>query len=101
MREGESLFEFYDTCAVATFATYRSLVNEWLRQLPPNHAAKMAGRMKGRNVQFQRALCELIVYRLLRQLGYDVDIHPQLPHTTRKPDFLARDAAGGTRCYVR
>jgi hypothetical protein len=101
MRDGESLFKFYDSCAVSTFAKYRELLNEWLRQLSPADAAKMISNMrKGSNAQFQSALCELMVHRLLRQLEYRVDIHPKLEHTTRQPDFLARDARGAALCYV-
>jgi len=101
MREGERLFDFYDTCAVDTFVTYRALVNEWVSEMPTADAAKLINDMrKGSNAQFKSALCELIVHRMLHRLGYLVEIHPRLAHTTNQPDFLAKDTKGRPLCYV-
>jgi hypothetical protein len=41
------------------------------------------------NRQFDAAFWELYLHECLFRLGYSVTLHPQMPGTTRRPDFLA------------
>jgi hypothetical protein len=40
------------------------------------------------------------VHAALLRLGHKVEIHPQCPHPTRRPDFLVLGQAGNGRAFV-
>ena len=42
--------------------------------------------------QHDAAWWELYIYTLFRRLGYAVEVHPSVPRSSRRPDFLAVDA---------
>jgi hypothetical protein len=44
---------------------------------------------------------ELLVHASLKRQGYSVEIHPACGHPGRRPDFLARDAAGNAAAFVK
>lgn len=50
------------------------------------------------DAQARSAFLELNLHESLVRGGHDVTIHPELPHTTRRPDFLAE--RGSARVYV-
>lgn len=48
--------------------------------------------------KFYDTFYELFIYSLFDSLGFNIQIHPDLPHTSRKPDFLATNDS--MRIYI-
>jgi hypothetical protein len=98
---GDDLFEFYDTCARHGYDEFRSIVNAWLAEMPTEARAELITRMRnGGNREFQSALCELAVHAFLVRSGYKVVLHPDVPGSTKHPDFAATDQEGNVVAYV-
>jgi hypothetical protein len=95
-RENESAFDYMNSSARPGFIAVRGLLETWFEGVPDPHAADIRGRFRSRiAVDHQGAFWELYLHRLLRQMRYEVQIHPDLPaNVTSHPDFLARGQAG-------
>jgi hypothetical protein len=101
MRRGEKLFDFYNQCTRPGYDEFRSLVNEWISQLPISDQAEMLSRMsRGGDRQFQSGLVELLVHAFLRALNLKVTVHPTLDGTARHPDFAVLDSDDQLLAYV-
>lgn len=101
LRRGESLFEFYDSCASPGYDEFRSLVNGWLMQLPAEDRDKLISRMRyGGDREFGSSLSELSLHPFILGSGYRASIHPEVPGSTNRPDYAATDPTGATQAYV-
>lgn len=61
----------------------------------PDEADLVARLRSGDNTQFRSAVFELSLYAALRELGYDVQCHPELPNGLPfRPDFFATAPSG-------
>ena len=89
LKHGESLWEFYDSCTLAGYDEFRSVINQWLAEMPEKDRQDLVSRMKyGGNRQFGACLCELSVHAFLIRSGFRVAVHPEIPGTTKQPDFV-------------
>jgi len=101
LRPGGGLFHFYDTCGRLGYDQFRCIMNGWLQELPEPDGLMLAAQMQGGdNSQFEAGTVELIVHALLKRKGYQVECHPELPHTRKKPDFAVKDWEGQLLAYV-
>jgi hypothetical protein len=101
LKRGESLWKFYDTCALPGYDEFRSLINRWLVEMPEKDSQELISRIKyGGNREIGACLCELSVHAWLVRLGFKVTVHPEIPGTTKRPDFAALDEAGALAAYV-
>ena len=101
LRRGENLFDFYDQCGRNGYNEIRSIINGWLSDIPIEHCAELISRMRyGRNREFSAALCELVTHALLVNLKFKVVLHPEVPNSTKRPDFAVTDENGKVLCYV-
>lgn len=88
LQRGESLFQFYDECGRSGYDEFRSIVNGWLAEMPEGERGDLITRMQnGGDREFRTALCELQVHAFLIRSGYTVVVHPQVPGSTKHPDF--------------
>ena len=100
-RQGERNYDFYDTSGRNPFVIYRETVEGWLAEFPAEEQSDLVSRMRdGTDVQYEQALAEIVTYDALRRSGLEVEVHPQCPHPTNRPDFLVRDSAGDSLAYV-
>lgn len=100
-KPGETDFAFYDSSARPEYQTYRDLINGWIAVLPESEQAEIIARMKDSDsIAYQAALAELMIHAALIKQGYDVEVHPDCPHPTRKPDFLVKTKDGAPVAYV-
>ncbi|CCE08076.1 conserved hypothetical protein [Bradyrhizobium sp. STM 3843] len=100
-KQGEADFAFYDSCAWPSIEIYRQLINGWIAGLPESEQAEMVARMKDSDsTYYQAALAELTLHAALLKLGYQIEIHPDCPHPTRKPDFLVKTKDGVSVAYI-
>lgn len=92
----ESIFDYVDRMAGPLWANVREHLNDWVYRYPAEHRPELLGRLKSRSdpVDFYAAYWELFLYHLLARSGYEVVCHPDVPGTSKKPDFRAsRDGA--------
>jgi hypothetical protein len=98
---GDDLFDFYDNCARHGYDEFRSIVNAWLAEMPVEARGELITRMRnGGSREFQSSLCELAVHAFIFRSGYKVVLHPQVPGSTKHPDFAATDQDGNVVAYV-
>ncbi|BBY28130.1 hypothetical protein [Mycolicibacterium sediminis] len=95
----EDSFTFLNRVARPSWARVRELTERWFADYPASDQSDLRSRFwKPDAAQHYGAGWELYVYTLYRSLGYEVTVHPTLPDTKRKPDFLVtRD---GISSYV-
>jgi hypothetical protein len=92
---GESLFEFYDSCADHGYDELRSVLNGWLAQMPAADRADLITRMQnGGNREFGASLSELEMHAFILGSGYRVTMHPEILGTKKRPDFAVTDQQG-------
>lgn len=100
-KPGEDEFAFYNSIRGAAYDVYRAKLNEWIAEYPEEERAEAVARFrKTGSLGYQAALAELLVHASLKRQGYSVEIHPACGHPRRRPDFLARDAAGNAVAVV-
>jgi hypothetical protein len=101
LKRGESLWEFYDSCTLSGYDEFRSIINQWLAEMPEKDGQDLVSRMKyGGNREFGACLSELSVHAFLIRSGFKVVVHPEIPGTTKHPDFAALDDTGAVVAYV-
>lgn len=101
LRRGDGLFEFYDSCARHGYDELRSTVNGWLLQMPAGDRDKLITRMRyGGDREFGSALTELSLHAFILGSGYSASPHPEIPGSTRRPDYALVDKAGTPVAYV-
>lgn len=89
-KHSESHASFLNRVHTPYFDAIRQLVEDWFGHLDPDSQADMEARLKDNNdVNFCPAFWELYLHESLRTAGYRVTCHPEIPGTSRKPDFLA------------
>src|SRR4051794_27069319 len=91
---GEDSFAFLNRAEGAVWARIRCELDGWFAAFPPEAQADVRGRFRSRIPGAHwGAWWELFLHRLFVRLGYRVRPHPEVPNSTRRPDFeLVRDA---------
>jgi hypothetical protein len=97
-RNGETSFAFFNRAGGSLWRHSRALHQDWADRLSDREYADMRAALRSDNAQARSAFLELYLHECLIRGGFEVTVHPELPHTTRHPDFLAERA--GTRIYV-
>jgi hypothetical protein len=86
LRRGETLFDFFDSCASHGYDEFRSLVNGWLAEIPTDNRNKLITRMRyADNREFGSSLCELSLHAFILGSGYGARLHPQVPGRRDRP----------------
>jgi hypothetical protein len=86
----ESTFHFLNRAHGPVWERERGLIDEWWRDYPTTEQVEVRGRVReGGSVGFRSAFFELYLYQVLRRVSTDVECHPAMPNTTRRPDFRA------------
>lgn len=91
MRNGESIFRFYNRVNRPEWARVRDELESWYCY-HPDPDGQLRDHFRGkRHDQHLGAWWELYVFTFYRKLGYEVTMHPELPNgRPDKPDFLIR-----------
>lgn len=89
--EAEPLFAYYNASARNDVAALRDLLQTWFDRLPDQARTAMHSRLRSPDdISFQSAFFELYLHELLRCMGYDVEYEPDVPGTSKRPDFLVK-----------
>jgi hypothetical protein len=101
LRRGETLFEFYDSCASLGYDEFRKLINSWLAGMSSGDRDEMISRMRyGKDREFGACLAELSIRAFILGSGYHANPHPEIAGTKRRPDYAVTDEAGSLLGYV-
>jgi hypothetical protein len=87
-RHGEGWFEFLNRSASAYFGLVRDLVEDWFSHLPPEHQDSLRGALRADDQPSASAFWELYLHEAYRRSGFEIEIHPEIPGRSTRPDFL-------------
>ncbi len=95
-RHGEPVASFMNRVAGPFWDDVRELIQSWADRVElDNDYRDIASRLRNRNdQQYEAAMLELIVHEALLRGGYEVEIHPDVPGGSKKPDFRATGPTG-------
>ena len=91
------MFNFLDRTGSRYYEPIRDLLETWADGIPPEHRAGIAGNLTSEDDKFESALWELYLYTVATGSGDRVEIHPDVPGTSKHPDFLVH---GATSYYL-
>lgn len=83
----ENPYEYYNRSARKEISNIRETLNEWFRNYPNDEKFELKSSFKKK---FDDCFYELFLYQLFTKLGFEIQIHPDLPNTSKKPDFLLK-----------
>ncbi len=83
----EEPFKYYDRSATEHAVFIRTTLNGWFGNYPSEHQKELKSAFEKK---FEDCFYELFVHELFYQHGCDITIHPEVPCTTKRPDFLIR-----------
>lgn len=97
-RNGETSFAFFNRAGGSLWSHSRALHQEWADRLGDHEYADVRAALRSDDAQARSAFLELYLHECLVRGGLEVVIHPELNHTSRKPDFLT--TRGATRVFI-
>lgn len=92
-------FDYLNKSARPGVAVVRQTLEDWFSRYPVAHRPELRAQFRSDNHQHRSAHFELVLHELLLRLGVDVEVHPAVPGTNRRPDFLV-NSPSGARCYL-
>jgi hypothetical protein len=88
-RHSEDSFSFLNRAVGEVWERIRAELDRWYLEFP-DETGDLRQRFRSRRPsQHYPAWWELYVHRLFGRLGYELEPHPAVPNTRRRPDFLA------------
>lgn len=99
----EGSYRFLNRAARPQWERVRELLEAWFSEYPDTAQADLRKRFQDPDFgQHYGAWWELYIYTLFSRLGYQMFTHPEIPGSSKNPDFLARrgDSAMYVECVV-
>jgi hypothetical protein len=88
----ESIFHFLNRVAGPKWQAVRHVMNEWFGKWPADAQLDLRARFRDDDPhQSIGAFWELYLHELFGSLGYQLKRDPEVPGTTKRPDFLVSD----------
>lgn len=88
-------FRYLNESARATFRRIREVLDSWYSHYPLVHRGDLRSRFRSDDpLQHAGAFFELLCHELLLRLGCSVEVHPDIPGASGRPDFRATGSAG-------
>lgn len=81
----ENSFEYFNNIGRPDIIPIRDIMENWYSIYPDSEKNEMKERLKA---DFSPAFYELGIYSYFKNMEYDVTIHPIIPNTLKRPDFL-------------
>jgi hypothetical protein len=81
----DNSFDFCDRNAQPKVERVRDILNYWFSHYPLKEQYELKCRFQK---EFNSSLQELFLHELFFCQGFEITIHPILPHTSKNPDFL-------------
>ena len=83
----ENTFDYYNRSARKDISIVRETLNSWFENYPNDEKKELKSSFKKK---FDDCFYELFLFQLFTKLGFDIQVHPELPNTSKKPDFLLK-----------
>lgn len=98
---GETEFHFLDRSSRPEIDRVRAMVQQLAEEYPKAEISELVQRIRsGDDQNFHSSTFELLVYSILRRLGYSLLPHPPLDNgSNKRPDFLVT-APDGSQFYL-
>lgn len=81
------VYTYYNDSVRLDVGNIRNRLESWFSQYPEEEKEELKSRFK---TTFNPAFYELYIFVLFSQLGYTLEIHPEVLGTTKRPDYIAR-----------
>jgi len=91
----ESSFHFLNRAADPMWQSARDVVEEWYTHYPDPDGDLRARFRSDAISQHLAAWWELYIFTAFRRLGYNIEVHPEVPDTEKRPDFRVSTGAAG------
>jgi hypothetical protein len=91
----ENTYDYYNRSGRKDISIVRDKMEEWFSNIPNSEKSEMKERFRK---SFDSVFYELFLFNLFISLGFEITIHPVVPETTTKPDFLIKK--GSLEIYV-
>lgn len=82
----DNTYDFYDRSNLELAEKIRFILNEWFEKYPNEEKNELKTRFRN---SFSSAFFELFIHALFTAEGFTLIPHPQLPKSSKRPDFLA------------
>jgi hypothetical protein len=93
----EKQFKFLNRSARKRDARIRDLLELWFAEYPTPEQSELKRRFESVKAQsFESAFFELCIHAILKRLGCRLTPHPEMPGTTKRPEFLVAEPNGST-----
>ncbi|HWB91705.1 MAG TPA: hypothetical protein VG605_07635 [Puia sp.] len=79
-------YDYYNDSARVEIGTVRDELEKWFAQYPEDWKQDLKQSFKA---AFSHAFYELYIHQLFTRLGYQLEVHPDMPDKQTHPDFLA------------
>jgi hypothetical protein len=91
----ESFYDFRDRSTLDFIKKERSFLNKWFMEFPEEERKDLESRIKSKKEDaVSGAIFEIILFAYFKELGCEIKTHPELPDTSKSPDFLIRTPNG-------
>lgn len=81
----DNSFDYLDRSAGDNESVIRKILNDWFSIYPGKEKHELKCRFKD---SFTSAFYELFLFKLFRELGFNITVHPEIKNTQKRPDFL-------------
>ena len=93
----EPIYSLLNRSSLPEFNRIRNLINDWFGHYPEEEKKKLQSRFRSNdNSKFNSASFELILHEMLLRFNCHVEIEPEIPGTTKKPEFRVTPPNGKT-----
>ena len=83
----EDLYGYYLRSAREDIAFIRAELERWFLYYPEEHKGEFLNSFK---THFYDCFYELFLFRLFSMLGFAIEVHPKIPNSSSRPDFLIK-----------
>jgi len=83
----DNTYDFYDRSSLKQVNQIRNTLNQWFDHYPQSEKSELKTRFHS---EFSAAFFELFLHELFLNQGFQLEPHPDVPNTTKKPDFLVK-----------
>lgn len=83
----DNTYDFYDRSNSDQVSRIRNTMNAWFENYPETEKAELKKRFQK---TFSSAFYELFIHELFHRQGFELEPHPTLDGTSKRPDFLVK-----------
>jgi hypothetical protein len=90
---GEPHFPYLNRSGRPVAMQVRSVLEAWFQSYPESGKLELRSRFRSPDsVPHHSAFFELYMHQLMKRLGYEVEIHPEVSTGAKRPDFMVSKA---------